>query len=164
MTERAVGTLEANPLDRAPWLRRAVKYACRSRRRKACGSAGAFFLDVGISPTHHIARYWRLHGSRLDLPLPRRRCQQPFRSRLTTAALLSLAAEGAHSSAKASSAEGEERQTRYLPDPNAIIAAAFKAAGLPVPEIPTAPPGTPPRVAPGPIIAAALKAAGLVRS
>ena len=62
--------------------------------------------------------------------LPRRRCQQPFRSRLTTAPLLSLAAEGAHSSAKASSAEGEERQTRYLPDPNAIIAAAWKAAGL----------------------------------
>jgi hypothetical protein len=44
--------------------------------------------------------------------------------------LLSLAAEDAHSSAKASSAEGEERQTRYLPDPNAIIAAALKAAGL----------------------------------
>ena len=61
-------------------------------------------------------------------------------------------------------AEGEERQTRYPFDPNAIIAAAFKAAGLPVPEIPTVPPGTPPRVAPGPIIAAALKAAGLLRS
>jgi putative tryptophan/tyrosine transport system substrate-binding protein len=43
-------------------------------------------------------------------------------------------------------------------------AAAFKAAGLPVPEIPTAPSGATPRVAPGPIIAAALKAAGLVQS
>jgi len=42
-----------------------------------------------------------------------------------------------------------------------VIAAAFKAAGLPVPEIPTAPPGTSPHVAPGPIIAAAFKAAGI---
>jgi hypothetical protein len=45
-----------------------------------------------------------------------------------------------------------------------VIAAAFKAAGLSVPEIPTAPSGAMPRVAPGPIIAAALKAAGLVQS
>jgi hypothetical protein len=68
------------------------------------------------------------------------------------------------SSAEALLAESEERQTRYPLDPNAMIAAAFKAAGLPVPEIPTAPPGATPRVAPGPIIAAALKAAGLVKS
>ena len=73
-------------------------------------------------------------------------------------------AEGSHSSAKASLAEGEERETRYPFDPNAVIAAAFKAAGLPVPEIPTAPPGGTPRVAPAPIIAAALKAAGLGQS
>jgi hypothetical protein len=66
--------------------------------------------------------------------------------------------------AEASLAEGEERQTRYPLDPNDVIAAAFKAAGLPVPEIPTAPSGATPRVAPGPIIAAALKAAGLVQS
>jgi hypothetical protein len=46
-----------------------------------------------------------------------------------------------------------------------VIAAAFKAAGLPVPEFPTAAaPDAKPRVAPGPIIAAALKAAGLVQS
>jgi hypothetical protein len=72
------------------------------------------------------------------------------------------AGEGSRSSAQASLAEDEERQTRYPLDPNAVIAAAFKAAGLPVPEIPTAPPGATARVAPGPIIAAALKAAGLV--
>jgi hypothetical protein len=41
-----------------------------------------------------------------------------------------------------------------------VIAAAFKAAGLPIPEVPAAPLG----VTPGPIIAAALKAAGLRRS
>jgi hypothetical protein len=40
------------------------------------------------------------------------------------------AAEGSHSSAEASRAAGEERQTRYPLDPNAVIAAALKAAGL----------------------------------
>jgi hypothetical protein len=74
------------------------------------------------------------------------------------------ASEGSRSSVEASLAEGEERQTRYPLDPNGVIASAFKAAGLPVPEIPTAPSGATPRVAPGPIIAAALKAAGLVQS
>jgi hypothetical protein len=72
--------------------------------------------------------------------------------------------EGAHSSAKALLAEREGRRTRYALDPNAVIAAAFKAAGLPVPELPTQPSDTPPRVPPGPIITAALKAAGLVQS
>jgi len=47
-------------------------------------------------------------------------------------------------------------------DPNAVIAAAFKAAGLPAPEE-TGQPGSR-RVDPGGIIAAALKAAGLTRS
>src|ERR1700745_4167689 len=74
------------------------------------------------------------------------------------------AAEGSHSSDEASFAEAEEEQTHYPLDPNAVIATAFKAAGLAVPEIPTAPPSATPRVAPGPIIAAALKAAGLVES
>jgi len=45
-----------------------------------------------------------------------------------------------------------------------VIAAAFKAAGLPAPEISAAPPGATPQVDPGSIIAAALKAVGLVQS
>jgi hypothetical protein len=72
-------------------------------------------------------------------------------------------AEGSHSSAESPLAE-EERQTNYPLDPNAIIAAAFRAAGLPVPEVPTAPLGATPHVTPGPIIAAALKAAGVKQS
>jgi hypothetical protein len=47
-------------------------------------------------------------------------------------------------------------------DPNLVIAAAFAAGGLPVPEIPSRPPGATPHVIPGPIIEAALKAAGLI--
>jgi hypothetical protein len=73
------------------------------------------------------------------------------------------AAEGSHCSAEPPLAE-EERPTNYPLDPNAVIAAAFRAAGLPVPEVPTAPSGATPPVAPGPIIAAALKAAGLAQS
>jgi hypothetical protein len=46
-------------------------------------------------------------------------------------------------------------------DPNAVIAAAFTAAGLLVPEVPTALLGATRCVTLGPIIAAALKAAGL---
>ena len=134
---------------------------------ESCGSAGAFFVDVGISSTHHIARFWRLHESLTEMP----RAAAPVSATIQIPAadggafvIAGAAAAGAHASTEAPLAEGEERQTRYPFDPNAIIAAAFKAAGLPVPEIPAAPPGTPPRVAPGPIIAAALKAAGLVRS
>ena len=33
-----------------------------------CGAAGAFFLNVGISSTHHIARFWRLHESLVETP------------------------------------------------------------------------------------------------
>jgi hypothetical protein len=130
---------------------------------ESCGSAGAFFLDVGISSTHHIARFWRLHESLVEMP----RAAAPLSTSVpipTDGRALVLAgatAEGVHSSAEA---EGEKWQARYPLDPNAVIAAAFKAAGLPVPEIPTVPPGALPRIVPGPIIAAALKAAGLMRS
>ena len=133
---------------------------------ESCGAAGAFFLDVGISSTHHIARFWRLHESLVEMPRVAVPVSAPTQIPTEGRAfvIVGAASEGSHSSAEASLAEGEERQTRYPLDPNDVIAAAFKAAGLPVPEIPTAPSGATPRVAPGPIIAAALKAAGLVQS
>ncbi|MBV9529713.1 MAG: PHB depolymerase family esterase [Bradyrhizobium sp.] len=129
----------------------------------SCGSPGAFFLDVGISSTRHIARFWSLHESAVEVlapaPVPAS-VQIPDDGEISVIA--GAVAEDAHSSEKTSLAEAEERQRGYPPgDPNAIIAAAFRAAGLPVPEFQAAPLGTPPRVAPGPIIAAALKAAGL---
>ena len=37
-------------------------------RGESCGAAGAFFLDVGISSTHHIARFWRLHEALVEMP------------------------------------------------------------------------------------------------
>jgi hypothetical protein len=137
--------------------------------RESCGAVGAFFLDMGISSTHHIARFWRLHESVVEVvEIPRAAApvSAPIQIQADDRALMiaGAAAEGADSSGEVSFAEGEERETRYSLDPNAVIAAAFKAAGLPVPEIPTAPPGARQRIAPGPIIAAALKAAGLVQS
>jgi feruloyl esterase len=133
---------------------------------ESCGSASAFFLDVGVSSTHHIARFWRLQESSVEMP----RAATPVSATILIPSdggafvIAGAVAEGTHSSAEASAAEHKDRQTGYQLDPNAVIAAAFKAAGLPVAEVPTAPSATPPRVAPGPIIAAALKAAGLVQS
>ena len=131
---------------------------------ESCGSAGAFFLDMGISSTHRIARFWRLRGSLVEMPRAAAPVSTTIQIPTDGGALViaGAAAEGAQSSAENSVREDKERQTHYPIDPNAVIAAAFKAAGLPVPEVPTALPGTPPHVAPGPIIAAALKAAGIV--
>jgi hypothetical protein len=132
-----------------------------------CGSAGAFFLDVGISSTRHIARFWSLHRS-LGESAPAAATLSANVQTLSNGRSLVTAeatAEGAHSSDEAPAVHAEEQRKRYrYPlDPNAVIAAAFRAAGLPVPEVPIRP-GTPSRVVPGPIIAAALKAAGLVQS
>jgi poly(hydroxyalkanoate) depolymerase family esterase len=127
-----------------------------------CGAAGAFFLDAGISSTHHIARFWRLHETLAETP----RVARPMSALIETSTddhasiIAGAASEG---SAEPPLAE-EVRQTSDPLDPNSVIAAAFKAAGLPVPEVPTAPFGATPRVTPGPIIAAALKAAGLRQS
>jgi poly(hydroxyalkanoate) depolymerase family esterase len=127
-----------------------------------CGAAGSFFLDVGISSTHHIARFWRLHKSLVEVPSV---AGLPAPIQITggpAVVIVGAAAEGSQSSAEALLTEGEKQQPNYPLDPNAVIAAAFKAAGLPVPEILPAPPSATPRVAPDPIIAAALKAAGLL--
>jgi len=110
---------------------------------------------------------WRLHESLVEMPRATALVSAPIQIPTDggTFVIAGAAAEGSHSSAEASPAEGEDRQTHHALDPNEVIAAAFKAAGLPFPEIPTArPDATTPHVAPGPIIAAALKAAGLVPS
>ena len=126
-----------------------------TKGEESCGAAGAFFLDVGISSTHHIARFWRLHESLVETPRAAAWVSAP--SQVPTDARATLGEP-----IEPSLADGAERQTQYALDPNAVIAAAFKAAGLPVPA--TAPSGATPRVEPGPIIAAAMKAAGLPRS
>ena len=94
---------------------------------ESCGAAGAFFLDVGISSTHHIARFWRLHESLVEMPRAAAPVLAPIQIPTDGHAFViaGAAAEGSHSSAEASLDEGEERQTRYPLDPNVVIAAAF---------------------------------------
>jgi poly(hydroxyalkanoate) depolymerase family esterase len=130
---------------------------------ESCGATGAFFLDVGISSTRHIARFWRLHESLGEPPRTAPTISTSIQVSTDDRAsiIAGAAAEGSHSSAEPPLAEEE----LHAPlDPNAVIAAAFRAAGLPVPEVPAAPRGAMPSVTPGPIIAAVLKAAGLRRS
>jgi hypothetical protein len=133
--------------------------------RESCGAVEAFFLDVGISSTHNIARFWRLHESLFDMPRAAEPMSVPIQISTGGRAFViaGAAAEGSHSSSEPPLTE-EEQQTSYPLDPNAVIAAAFRAAGLPVPQVPTAPLGATLRVTPGPIIAAALRAAGLTQS
>jgi hypothetical protein len=109
---------------------------------ESCGAAGAFFLDVEISSTHHIAHFWRLYESLVEMPRAAAPMSIPTQIPTDDRAFViaGATAEDAQSSAEALLAESEERQTRYPLDPNVVIAEAFKAAGLPVPEIPTAPP------------------------
>lgn len=124
---------------------------------ESCGAAGAFFLDVGISSTHHIARFWHLHESIVEMPAAASPRSAAIQIPTDGSSFVLLGAPAAGSQSSAEGSQHKERQTRYPLDPNAVIAAAFRAAGLPVPEIPAATPT--PRVASGPIIAAALKAA-----
>jgi poly(hydroxyalkanoate) depolymerase family esterase len=131
--------------------------------RETCGAAGAFFLEAGISSTHHIARFWGLHESLGEKQ--RVAAWMPAPSGLAhdqgATVMSGTRSETSHVSTEDTVAErDEERKTQHGLDPNDVIAAAFKVAGLPVPP----PPAATPRVDPGPIIAAALKAAGLAQN
>jgi hypothetical protein len=131
--------------------------------RESCGAAGAFFLDVGLSSTHHIARLWRLDEGVREVPHVAVGLKEPNQVSNDSRALVvaGAAVKDLHASAEsAEDAEAHDWQAGSPIDPNAVIAAAFKVAGL---EIPTVPMGATSSVAPGPIIASALKAAGLMR-
>ena len=126
----------------------------------AYGAAGPFFLDVGVSSTYHIARSWELVDvatapSIEKLPVSAARVDASPRELGTFAAM-----------ARADTSVDAESSTHgaascLMVDPNAVIAAAFRAAGLPVPAASQSP--DPLNVGPAPVIEAALKAAGLIR-
>ena len=129
-----------------------------------CGAAGAFFLDAGISSTHHIAGFWRLGEGPAEMPRASAVVSEPRPIRAEGRAVVAAGeAAGGWSDPDEPSFDPEQDARRRAHDPNHVIAAAFKAAGLPVPNIPSGPPGAATHVAPGPIIEAALKAAGLTR-
>src|SRR5262245_17907469 len=119
---------------------------------ESCGASGPFFLNVGIASTNHIARFW---GLAIE--------DKAWTSTAKTASLAFRASsheiDAALDPAVAHVESNETYGGRRPLDANAVIAAAFKAAGLCPPENANEDPGS---VSPGPIIAAALKAAGLL--
>jgi len=129
---------------------------------ESCGSSGAFFLDVGISSTHRIARFWHLQESVVETRRAVTRTPAIIQANGRPVILSDVAAKNANAPSPPLHARWHERQFSDSSDPNAVIAAAFEAAGLPVPELHTAS-GSPQQVSPGPIIAAALKGAGLAQ-
>jgi hypothetical protein len=125
----------------------------------SCGTAGAFFLEAGISSTHRIADFWCLgegiiatsrtaamDGSRMD----------------GRVVVLDGEVVGECSDADDEASFGAPASPSF--DPNVVLAEAFK--GLSFPKRPGAAARATPHVAhgPGPFIEAALKAAGLMRS
>jgi len=125
---------------------------------ESCGVAGAFFLDVGISSTHHIARFWGLHESSVEKRRFAAWVSAPSAVPHDQGACVVQGArpESSHVSTEDTAAE---QQAHDALNPHDVIAAAFKAAGLPA--LPKTSPSASSRLEPGPIIAAALKAAGL---
>jgi poly(hydroxyalkanoate) depolymerase family esterase len=129
-----------------------------------CGATGPFFFDAGISSTHHIAKFWRLgealaetsRGVAVSAP---RSIKAENRDR----AVAKAASDNASAESNPAHAANAAPDVRGLFDPNIAIAAAFKAAGLPVPDLPNASAATLANVNPNPVIQAALKAAGLRR-
>lgn len=121
------------------------------------GAAGAFFLDADISSTRRIADFWQLDRELAETQTAPAMANgnAPGRVRPNGAAL-AAAADSATRPAPVPAAANAERSGRRGYDPNPTIAAAFKAAGVPVPKFSS-------DFAPGPIIEAALKAAGLKR-
>jgi hypothetical protein len=119
----------------------------------ACGIAGPFFLEAGISSTALIARFWALDTA---AACKRSAQMQPAMSIAAEPALPpSLALVEPLRAQNDDSAHGGTLHA----DPGTVIEAAFKAAGLPVPE------RTGGRIIdPAAIISAALKAAGLKRT
>ena len=131
---------------------------------EACGVAGPFFLDAGISSTQHIARFWGLADSQVETPgVTADLLTGPERVRAAARAI--DVAGGTASGCNESAAAMFEAETwrNPLQNPNQVIAAAFKAAGLPVPEQQNGTRLSPSHVDPGPIIDATLKAAGMKR-
>jgi poly(hydroxyalkanoate) depolymerase family esterase len=137
---------------------------------QSCGAAGEFLLDVGISSTYHIARFFGLADER---PAKDERAEAWS---TTTGVAAARASTGQPASeievlthAKSSHwRSGNNREadapagTAQPMDPRSAIAAAFKSAGLPIPEFANRARGRS-HLAPGPIIKAALKAARLLR-
>jgi poly(hydroxyalkanoate) depolymerase family esterase len=132
---------------------------------ESCGAVGPFFLDVGISSTHNIAQFFGLGdvGTRAWRAATKMATSAaPIGASLREVDVIARAGDRSVEPVGVRFEHSDTQGARQPLDPNRVIAAAFKAAGLPLPENTSQPPGSL-DVAPGPIIEAALKAAGLMR-
>ncbi len=129
----------------------------------SCGASGAFFLDAGISSTHHVADFWRLGEGIAARSRAAAMVSEPYQIRMEGRAVVvgGEAADGCRDLDEASFGVNAEPASPSF-DANPVLAKVF--SGLPRPELPVASARATPHVAPGPIIEAALKAAGLMRS
>src|SRR5262245_50593818 len=129
---------------------------------RSCGISGPFCLDVGISSTHHIAKFWGLAKiGPQPRSAPREAWTGPSHGALSGEVEIIARVSAAAVEAMDRRFEWHENhRTHSCLDPNVVIAEALRAAGLPLPDSNIHPRGSP--VVPGPIIEAALKAAGLM--
>jgi poly(hydroxyalkanoate) depolymerase family esterase len=127
-----------------------------------CGAIGPFFFDAGISSTHHIAKFWRL-GEAVAETSRAAAASTPRKIKAENRAVAKAARDNAGAESNTAHAAAAASEVHSLFDPNIAIAAAFKAAGLPIPDLPNASAATLANVNPNPVIQAALKAAGLRR-
>jgi feruloyl esterase len=89
-----------------------------------CGVAGAFLLDVGISSSYHIAKFWGLAGR------PRVAAQETRKAAPLPSELQAMAGK-AKKAEKEFAGAGQVGGLRSLPtDIGAVITNALKAAGL----------------------------------
>jgi poly(hydroxyalkanoate) depolymerase family esterase len=127
-----------------------------------CGTPGPFFLEVGLSSTHQIAKFWGLTAVSQDARSPA--STNLRKAQIRTSPSVAATRFGGGTADPLGQAPLWHAGPATPIDPNVAIAAAFKAAGLPVPDAGGQPEQPTHRVAPGPIIEAALKAAGLRKS
>jgi poly(hydroxyalkanoate) depolymerase family esterase len=129
---------------------------------ESCGAPGPFFLEVGISSTHEIASFWGMGerwadaGIQSTVGSPQATCPT---TEFTEMARNIASSELPRQSDGGIGADGADGTAEW----NATIAAAFKAASLPIPEVSSPKSRAPSRVRPDLIIEAALRAAGLIR-
>lgn len=127
-----------------------------------CGTAGPFFLEAGISSTSHIAKFWALDDRVREPAHVPMTAFEPAANRADAGGLVAMRRDDGGKYAWNASSDLDGRQDEPAPhDPSAVIADAFKAAGLPVPKFQGGSSRPKHQVDPEPIIAAALKAAGL---
>jgi hypothetical protein len=121
----------------------------------AYGTAGPFFLDAGVSATARIARFWGLESQNIEHLAS---AELFYRPETVAPARYTTPSRWRFHGAEEETGQADPT-TSSIFNPKEVIAAAFKAAGLPQPiKRDGSDTG---KVDPDAIIAAALKAAGL---